>query len=162
MFKSLSLMLAMVLTMAFGQFSFAVGTSVVTKSTRVLDHGKKVYVYKIVSTGDASTGAIPDASLVGVHGYLMKVITNPGATAPTDNYDIVINDADDATLDAANSLLLNRDTANTEAVYPVGITGVSPLFFQPGTYTAVFSNQSVNSAGVVVWMYFIDDAAASF
>ena len=47
-------------------------------------------------------------------------MTNPGATAPTDNYDIVVNDAD--SVDVAAGVLANRDTANSEQAYPAADT----------------------------------------
>jgi hypothetical protein len=87
---------------------------------------------------------------------LFKVITNPGATAPTDNWDIAINDADDSTIDAAKSLLLNRDTVTSEVVYPVSAAGELPLLFQPGTYSLAISGNSVNSATGVIKLFFVD------
>ena len=142
---------------AFATSAFAVGTATVTKSTRSLEGGQKARIYSIAITADAADGSIPNATLSKVHGCLMKVITNPGSTAPTDNYDLVINDVDDATADAAKSLLLNRDTANTEVVYPLSEAGsAGGLYFQPGDYTLVSSNNSVNSATVVVKMFFTD------
>jgi hypothetical protein len=47
-------------------------------------------------------------------------VTNPGATAPTDNYDIVVNDADG--VDVAAGVLANRDTANSEQAYEASAT----------------------------------------
>lgn len=156
-------MLSLVLSFALGQFAFAVAsTTTLTQSTRVLDHGQKVYVYKVAWTASSIDGSVIDTSLPKVHGFLMKATTNPGATAPTDNYDITLADTDDATLDAANSLLLNRDTATTEVAYPVGTTGATPLWFQPGTYTLSIANNSVNSATGVIWLYFVDGPAGQF
>lgn len=160
-------MFAMIFSIVFsfivGSFANATASStVVTKSTRILDHGQKVYVYKVAWTASSVDGSVVDSTLSGVHGFLMKAITNPGATAPTDNYDITIADTDDATLDAANSLLLNRDTATTEVVFPVGATGATALWFQPGTYTLSIANNSVNSALGVIWLYFVDPSSNKF
>lgn len=149
--------LTLAMSLAIGQFAFATAsTTVVTKSSRVIDHGQKVLVYKIAWTASSVDGSVIDTTLLGVHGFMMKAVTNPGATAPTDNYDITIADTDDATLDAANSLLLNRDTATTEVVYPVGVTGATPLWFQPGNYVMSIAGNSVNSATGVIWLYFVD------
>lgn len=53
-----------------------------------------------------------------VIGTLIKAVTDPGATAPTDNYDIAITDEEGAdVLAVCQSTLANRDTANTEQVY---------------------------------------------
>ena len=46
--------------------------------------------------------------------YLLRAVTDPGTTAPTDDYDITILDTWEN--DYANSQLLNRDEANTEKV----------------------------------------------
>lgn len=46
--------------------------------------------------------------------YLLRAVTDPGDTAPTDNYDITILDT--WANDYANSQLLNRDTTSTEKV----------------------------------------------
>lgn len=160
--KFLLTCISLMLSLAIGQFAFATAsTTVLTKSTRVLDHGQKVYVYKVAWTASSVDGSIIDTTLTGVHGSLMKVITNPGSTAPTANYDITIADADDATLDAANSLLLNRHTTNTEVVFPVGATGATALWFQPGNYTLSIANNSVNSATGVIWLYFVDGLSQS-
>ena len=53
---------------------------------------------------------------VNLDGQLLKFVTNPGAVAPTDSYDITLVDEDG--LDVANGLLADRDTANSEVVYP--------------------------------------------
>lgn len=94
---------------------------------------------------DASDGSVPDTAIDGLYGYLLKAITNPGSTAPTDNYDIILKDPDDSSIDAANSLLLNRDTANSEVVYPYVTSAVTPVILN-GSYTFSLSNNSVNSA----------------
>ena len=44
-------------------------------------------------------------------------ITDPGATAPTDNYDIVLNDENSA--DVFGGTLANRDTSNSEQAVPL-------------------------------------------
>lgn len=70
-------------------------------------------------TSDSSDGHCTVA-LEKISGHLIKAVTNPGATAPTDNYDIAITD--DESFDVltnciAASTLANRDTTNTEEVY---------------------------------------------
>jgi hypothetical protein len=46
--------------------------------------------------------------------YLLRAVTDPGDTPPTDDYDITILDT--WANDYANSQLLNRDSSNTEKV----------------------------------------------
>jgi len=68
-------------------------------------------------TSDDTTGAVTGTSKK-IIGTLIKAITDPGATAPTDNYDIAITDEEGINvLTACQSNLTNRDTANTEEVY---------------------------------------------
>lgn len=46
--------------------------------------------------------------------YWYEAITNPGSTAPTDNYDIVVTDTDG--VDVSGGLLADRDSTNSERV----------------------------------------------
>lgn len=70
-------------------------------------------------TSDSATGAVTGTT-EKITGTLIKGVTDPGATAPTDNYDIAITDeegVDVLTSCVAASTLANRDTANSEEVY---------------------------------------------
>lgn len=104
--------------------------------------GRRMYLHEVTWEADDATGAIanitiPASDLKKYKGaYLYRVITDPGATSPTDDYDIVINDA--YGYDIMEGALANRDEANTETV-EVTI----PVY---GQLTAVFTNNSVNSA----------------
>lgn len=71
-----------------------------------------VRVVDVEWTSDASGDA---TGKVALDGQLIKVVTNPSATAPTDNYDITLVDED--SIDVAGGLLANRDTTNSEEVY---------------------------------------------
>ncbi len=92
---------------------------------------------------------------VVLKGYLLKVVTNPGSTAPTDNYGIALKDPEDANLDAAGSLLLNRHTTTTQQLYPT-VTGAATPLFLCGTYGLAITNNSVNSASGRVVLYLVD------
>lgn len=68
-------------------------------------------------TSDDTTGAVTGTT-GKIVGMLIKGVTDPGATAPTDNYDIAITDEESVDVLAGCSAGLgNRDTANTEEVY---------------------------------------------
>jgi hypothetical protein len=68
-------------------------------------------------TSDDTTGAVTGATRKIV-GTLVKAITDPGATAPSDDYDIAITDEEGAdVLGTSVAGLGNRDTANTEVRY---------------------------------------------
>lgn len=112
-------------------------------------------IVTIAVTADAADGSVPNTS-IPLKGFLVKAITNPGATAPTDNYDIELMDPADVALDALGGALTNRDTATTEQAYPV-ITGAACPVFLCGTYTLKVSNNSVNSATVSIILYLLDE-----
>jgi hypothetical protein len=156
--KLLSLVL---LLMLFAVPSFGVGTTTVTKTAKAFGkNGRLMEVVQIDFVGDASTGSVPDTSLT-ISGYVYKVITNPGSTAPTANYDIVLGDAEDSTLDALASALLNRHTTTTEQVYPkiagtIGTVSSDSPLLAPGTYTLGISGNSVASATGRILLFLVD------
>lgn len=53
---------------------------------------------------------------VTIRGTIMRVVTNPGATAPTDDWDMTLPDSDGVDLFAGQGA--NRDTANSEHFVP--------------------------------------------
>lgn len=71
---------------------------------------------RIVFTWTSSAGGAADGTTVfaAFDGKLVGFTTDPGATAPTDNYDITIVDADG--YDVLLGQGTDRDTANTEHV----------------------------------------------
>lgn len=104
----------------------AAGTSRVT--------GQKI---TIDWTSDAS-GDVNGTS-ISLRGFLVKFITNPGATAPTDNYDLTLTDPEDSSLDALADEGLDRDAANTEQVYPVASGATTPIYLN-GSYGFKIAN----------------------
>lgn len=103
---------------------------------------------------DAADGSVPALS-IPLSGFVMKVVTNPGSTAPTANYDIALGDPDDSSLDALATLLKDRHTSTTEQVYPV-ITGAAVPIFLAGTYSLGVTGNSVNSATGRIVIYLVD------
>jgi hypothetical protein len=70
-----------------------------------------------VSDDSAGTASGTTRKIVG---ELIKLVTDPGSTAPTDNYDIAIADEEGANVlgSIQNATALGtRDTANTEETY---------------------------------------------
>lgn len=109
--------------------------------------------------GDASTGSVPNTSVV-LRGRLVKVVTNPGSTAPTANYDMTLGDSSDSALDVLGGALANRHTSTTEQVYPLiagspGTVSSVPVYLN-GTYTFTLSNNSQASATGDVIFYLLD------
>ena len=100
-------------------------------------------------TADSSDGSVPVWTVnLGrkYEWYLIRAVTDPGTTAPTDDYDIVLNDT--WSVDYANSQLLNRDEATTEKV----AFGKYEPIYSPISVT--LTNNSVHSAtGTVVLVF---------
>ncbi len=116
------------------------GSTTVTHQT--LGHVRKVIVDWVA---DAADGSVPSTVLPVFEGRLMELCTNPGAVAPTDNYDIVITDAE--AFDVLQGVGANRDTANTEVAIPVysGST-IHPVVSRADVLTLAISGNAVNSA----------------
>lgn len=125
--------------------------TIVVSANRVADPAlSQVFSLQLTCTADAADGSFPtlDLASYGVWGTLLAIQTNPGATAPTDNYDITLVDADG--IDRLNGVGLNRDTTSSERAI---ITG-APWVAQGETLTLTLANNAVNSAIVVVTLYF--------
>lgn len=81
--------------------------------------GRSCRIRKVIAdwTSDDTTGAV-SGTTEKIVGRLIRAVTDPGATAPDDNYDIAITDEEGVdVLGACQSTLANRDTANSEQVY---------------------------------------------
>jgi hypothetical protein len=85
--------------------------------------------------------------------YLYKVITNPGSTAPTDNWDFTLSDSDGIDVMGGNGA--NRHTTTSQMTAPLLTTGV--YFAQPvlDTWTLAITGNSNNSAGIVLKAVFV-------
>ena len=145
------LLLALLLVLALASSSYAVGTASVTGYDVIQVVAQKSRVVLTITWVDDNAGttlAINPATY-GIQGwYLYSVETNPSnATAPTDNYDITLVDADG--VDLAGGTLMNRDTATTEIVN----IGTSSTGFPVirGTFTFTLSgNAVVGGAGTCI------------
>ncbi len=79
---------------------------------------------KIKFAWTSSAGGAADATTTEYYdGKIFAFVTDPSATAPTDNYDIVITDGDG--IDVLLGAGANRDTANTEYVSQATLGGVA-------------------------------------
>ena len=85
--------------------------------------GKYAGVKKVIAdfTTDDTTGSVTGTSRKVV-GQLIKIVTDPGTAAPTDNWDVGLTDEEGVDLsvhlsDAAIAALIARDTANSEETY---------------------------------------------
>ena len=102
---------------------------------------------------DAAAATVPDTVLPSLEGTLFVLTTNPGAVAPTDNYDLTL--IDDEGADRLQGLGANRDTANTESVPLVYGTGaIPPVVDGDEVLTLKWAGNAVNSATGRVILYY--------
>ncbi len=100
-------------------------------------------------TADAADGSVPAmASDAKISGFVHLAVTNPGATAPTDLYDITLTDAEDVA-DVFGGELLNRATAATEQVIPAVGGGYSDRFVRSVLTMTLTGNAVLSATGVL-------------
>lgn len=97
-------------------------------------------------------GRAPSSEAVSIEGFsIINVVTDPGSTAPTDNYDITFTDSRGA--DLLDGECLNRDTSTTERCS----AGPLPVY---GAVTMNISGNSVNNATGTVVVYLVRQTVA--
>lgn len=145
----------LLLSLLTAPHAFATASSVTqTISYKSLENGVLVKIYKLHVLASSVDGSVADVTIPKVHGYLVKAMTKPGGTGPTDLYDISLV-GPEVSEDALNGALQNRSITATQVVYPVGPTN-SPLWLQPDDYTLHVINNSVNSATTDIYLFFVD------
>lgn len=103
-----SLRVAVLAVLALTANAWAAGTVTVSEET----YGS---VKKIAWTWTSTAGGAADLITVGAYnGKIEMLVTDPSATAPTDDYDVTVTDEDGT--DVLAGAGANRDTANTEIV----------------------------------------------
>ncbi len=93
-----------------------------------------------VSAADGSASGTFEA-----YGFLVKMVTNPGATAPTADYDITLIDG--AGVDALAGTGVDRHTATSQQVYPL-VTGAATPVLLYGSHTFTIANAGDSKIGV--------------
>jgi hypothetical protein len=113
-------------------------------------------------TTDDTTGSVT-CTTEKISGELIKIVTDPGATAPTDNWDVVLTDEEGVDLsvhmdDVAIAALIARDTANTEETYlpledtaGTGRVGAWPVVCDKLTVTV--NNAGNSKTGQIILYY---------
>lgn len=119
-------------------------------------HNKQgpVGVITLTATADSADGSYPNTALATkISGKLLALETNPGSPAPTDLYDITLEDGDGH--DVLEGVGANRSTTNTEKVSAVySTTEIHPEVSYADTLTLKIANNSVNSAVTVIKLYY--------
>ena len=114
-----------------------------------------VKVVTFTCTADAADGTFPATTIsANIKGRLLQIATNPGATAPQDNYDITITDAD--AIDVLQGVGANRDTANSEVAAIVYATSLNPVIAETDTLTLNVTGNNVNDAITVIKLYWTE------
>lgn len=135
-------------TIVFAVAGTSTTPAVAYNADQLTNYKSKVISFTITDKAAGTTVAIAETDVLGY--WLCSMETNPGATAPTDDYDIVINSAGGA--DLLGGAGANRDQANTEIAYPTidstsGQKGCVPV---NGALSLVLSGNNVANATVEV------------
>ena len=110
-----------------------------------------VKVVTFTCTADSSDGSYPATTVsTDIKGRLLQIVTDPQSTAPQDNYDITVTDSVGA--DLLLGVGANRDTSNTEIAI-VESNGAHSVVAETDTLTLTITNNNVNSAGIVIKLY---------
>jgi hypothetical protein len=134
------------------------GTVSIASSRTYGRHGRLV----IDCTADASDGSFPDTVLSNpdadasgvMHGWLLAMDTNPGATGPTADYDIKIENAEG--VDILGGAGADRHTSNSERAYPLsGTAVVAAPVDRHDKLTLKITNNSENSATTRIVLYWV-------
>ena len=141
----------MVIGLVIAMSSVVLAAGTVTQALTV--HGYQTMYQKLVFTwtADSSNGSLPATPVDGSYmarlqgWYLFLAVTDPGATAPTDNYDITVTDS--YGVDLVAGMLADRDTATSEQIFPV------PRLVDT-TLVMTITNNAVNSAVGTLVLYF--------
>lgn len=142
------LLIAMAFLFCLPSLSFGADSDITSTSVLVdLPDLKIIKVDWICATDNSFTNHEID---IAPNGRIELVVTDPGTTAPTDNYDIQLLDS--TGVDIMGGGLADRDTANTEQSHPL-VDG-SPAY-RPvnGKMTLSISNNSVSLADGALYIF---------
>lgn len=76
-------------------------------------------------------------------GYILCLDTNPGSTAPTDNYDIAVTN--EHGIDLLGTAEINRDTTTSERVRPLDANSLTCIEPAMGTITVAVTNAGASA-----------------
>lgn len=128
-----------------------------TVTTKAYQINDELFMHHISWQADAA-GAFADTALDHpINGRILLVDTAPGGTAPDDNYDIDLLNAEG--VDVMGGALDNRDDTLTERVQPevAGVTYEAPV---RGCLTLNISGNAVNDSQGNIFIYFKGDESA--
>lgn len=122
--------------------------------TQSWETGGQVRSVTFSIVADAAAATVPATALTKkIEGTLLELVTNPGATAPTANYDITITDADGTDVLAGKGA--NRHTSTSERAPIYADTALTHTHVnESDTLTLNIANNAVNSAIIVAKLYY--------
>lgn len=124
-------------------------------TTRNGDNRREAYERLVIDwTADDTTPADPQTLVLpAINGELISLTTDPGSTAPTDNYDITIEDA--LGVDVLQGVGANRHESTTQQVYiTVDGTETRPVVTQYDVLTLnIAGNAVVSATGRIILVY---------
>lgn len=150
------LLLAVTIVCIFATLSFAVDS---TQTVSKQNYGSSMRGVKISWTasdaGAYTAYALPAEILDYIRGWwLCQLITNPGSTAPADNYGITLVNADSADILGGGGT--SRDTSNSEVTYPIVDANTTQRACVPVTSSSLtFTLTSVTNASCTGTVEFI-------
>lgn len=110
-------------------------------------------VRKVIASWTSASDGTASGTTAKIVGQLVKITTNPGSVAPSDNYDIAITDEDGVdVLAKCDASVANRDTTTSEEVYclvnsnagsPLAV-GVHPVVCGPVTVAVTNAGDAKN------------------
>lgn len=139
---------------------YAAGT-VVESGPVLLDAQSGIYTLTFTCTADAAAADYPATAISsdmvtffkGWHLYRIRI--NPGATAPTANYDVTITEeGGDVTGGALQDLSATATEFRAPAIASVGTSYGVGAVTMADTWTLNITHNSVNSAVTVITLFF--------
>jgi len=125
----------------------AAGDSACVETSYELGNIRKI---SFAVTFDSGDGSFADHVVTTkFEGRLIHLVTNPGAVAPTDNYDVTLVDQNGH--DVLEGVGVDRDTADTEKARVVyAASSVHPVVDECDVLTLKIANQAVVSATTLI------------
>ena len=120
-------------------------------ASTITTYGGSVKVIRMAWTSDAGGDV---TGVVFIDGEIVRMDTDPGATAPTANYDVTL--VDDITgLDVLGGAGANRHTSTTESVVPTLLTTNSnesrPIHYGTATLTVANAGNAKTGDIYLFW-----------
>lgn len=120
--------------------------------TQTLRYTHNFYALTYSFTSDAS-GNADQESTWPIDGYVCKVITNPGATAPSVDWDVTLTNSDG--IDVVHGQLADRHTSTSQEIIPVPSDNVTVYGCSAvsGKITLNVSNAGDSKIGTVTVLF---------